>query len=112
MSDTEQLVLIDGSGYIFRAFHALPPMTRGDGTVNAVYGFTGMVMKLVDDLSPAHVAVVFDSSRKTFRNDTMPREGEPHRSARRAGAAVRLCARQQQRSACRSSRFRVSRLTI
>ena len=70
MSGTEQLVLIDGSGYIFRAFHALPPMTRGDGTpVNAVYGFTGMVMKLVDDLAPAHVAVVFDSSRKTFRND-------------------------------------------
>ena len=70
MSNSEQLVLIDGSGYIFRAFHALPPMTRGDGTpVNAVYGFTGMVMKLVDDLAPAHVAVVFDSSRKTFRND-------------------------------------------
>ena len=70
MSRSEQLVLIDGSGYIFRAFHALPPMTRGDGTpVNAVYGFTGMVMKLVDDLAPAHVAVVFDSARKTFRND-------------------------------------------
>ena len=70
MSNSEQLVLIDGSGYIFRAFHALPPMTRGDGTpVNAVYGFTGMVMKLVDDLAPAHVAVVFDSSRKTFRNE-------------------------------------------
>ena len=70
MSESEQLVLIDGSGYIFRAFHALPPMTRGDGTpVNAVYGFTGMVMKRVDDLAPAHVAVVFDSARKTFRND-------------------------------------------
>ena len=70
MSGSEQLVLIDGSGYIFRAFHALPPMTRSDGTpVNAVYGFTGMVMKLVDDLAPAHVAVVFDSARKTFRND-------------------------------------------
>ena len=70
MSGSEQLVLIDGSGYIFRAFHALPPMTRGDGMpVNAVYGFTGMVMKLVDDLAPAHVAVVFDSARKTFRND-------------------------------------------
>ena len=70
MSESEQLVLIDGSGYIFRAFHALPPMTRGDGTpVNAVYGFTGMVMKLVDDLAPVHVAVVFDSARKTFRND-------------------------------------------
>ena len=70
MSGSGQLVLIDGSGYIFRAFHALPTMTRGDGTpVNAVYGFTGMVMKLVDDLAPAHVAVVFDSARKTFRND-------------------------------------------
>ena len=70
MSGSEQLVLIDGSGYIFRAFHALPPMTRSDGTpVNAVYGFTGMVMKLVDDLAPAHVAVVFDAARKTFRND-------------------------------------------
>ncbi|HCM06937.1 MAG TPA: DNA polymerase I, partial [Alphaproteobacteria bacterium] len=70
MSEREQLVLIDGSGYIFRAFHALPPMTRRDGTpVNAVYGFTSMVMKLVDDLAPHHVAVVFDSARKTFRND-------------------------------------------
>ena len=50
MSGAEQLVLIDGSGYIFRAFHALPPMTRGDGTpVNAVYGFTGMVMKLMNN---------------------------------------------------------------
>ena len=70
MGDRDQLVLIDGSGYIFRAFHALPPMTRGDGTpVNAVFGFTGMVMKLVDDLAPSHVAVVFDSARQTFRND-------------------------------------------
>jgi DNA polymerase-1 len=70
MSAREQLVLIDGSGYIFRAFHALPPMTRADGTpVNAVYGYTAMVMKLVDDLAPEHVAVVFDSARKTFRND-------------------------------------------
>ena len=70
MTDSDQLVLIDGSGYIFRAFHALPPMTRGDGTpVNAVFGFTSMVMKLVDDLAPSHVAVVFDSARQTFRND-------------------------------------------
>ena len=73
MTDRDQLVLIDGSGYIFRAFHALPPMTRGDGTpVNAVFGFTGMVMKLVDDLAPSHVAVVFDSARQTFRNDIYP----------------------------------------
>ena len=64
------MVLVDGSGYIFRAFHALPPMSRVDGTpVNAVFGFTAMLMKLVDDLKPDHVAVVFDVARKTFRSD-------------------------------------------
>ena len=67
MSDKQQLLLVDGSGYIFRAFHALPPMTRGDGTpVNAVYGFTAMLMKLIDDMQPDHVAVVFDVARKNF----------------------------------------------
>ena len=70
MSEKGTLVLVDGSGYIFRAFHALPPMTRADGTpVNAVYGFTAMLMKLIDDLKPVHVAVVFDVARKTFRSD-------------------------------------------
>ena len=70
MNEKGRLVLVDGSGYIFRAFHALPPMTRSDGTpVNAVYGFTAMLMKLVDDLKPDHVAVVFDVARKTFRSD-------------------------------------------
>jgi DNA polymerase-1 len=70
MSDKRKLVLVDGSGYIFRAFHALPPMSRTDGTpVNAVYGFTAMLMKLIDDLKPDHVAVVFDVARKTFRSD-------------------------------------------
>ncbi|MDG2489991.1 MAG: DNA polymerase I [Alphaproteobacteria bacterium] len=73
MSEKGRLVLVDGSGYIFRAFHALPPMTRRDGTpVNAVYGFTAMLMKLVDDLQPDHVAVVFDVARKTFRSDIYP----------------------------------------
>jgi DNA polymerase-1 len=69
----KKLILIDGSAYIFRAFHALPPMTRKDGTpVNAVFGFTSMVMKLVDDLAPDHAIVVFDLARKTFRNDIYP----------------------------------------
>jgi len=73
MSEKSRLVLVDGSGYIFRAFHALPPMTRRDGTpVNAVYGFTAMLMKLIDDLQPDHVAVVFDVARKTFRSDIYP----------------------------------------
>ncbi|MCY4503930.1 MAG: DNA polymerase I, partial [Alphaproteobacteria bacterium] len=62
--------LVDGSGYIFRAFHGLPPMTRPDGTpVNAVYGFTTMLMKLVEDTDADRIAVVFDVARTTFRND-------------------------------------------
>ena len=64
-----QLALIDGSAYIFRAFFALPPMNRRDGTpVNAVFGFTNMVMKLLDDLQPDHVIVVLDEARATFRH--------------------------------------------
>ena len=67
---SDKLVLIDGSGYIFRAFHALLPMTRGDGTpVNAVFGFTKMLLKLIDDLQPHSVAVIFDAGRVTFRNE-------------------------------------------
>jgi DNA polymerase-1 len=65
-----RLILIDGSGYIFRAYHALPPMTRTDGTpVNAVYGFTSMLMKFVDDSESEYLCVVFDTARKTFRSD-------------------------------------------
>ena len=65
--------LVDGSGYIFRAFHALPPMTRPDGTpVNAVYGFTAMLMRLVEDTDADRIAVVFDVARTTFRNDIYP----------------------------------------
>ncbi|MDX1711054.1 MAG: DNA polymerase I [Rhodovibrionaceae bacterium] len=65
------LYLVDGSGYIFRAFHALPPMTRSDGTpVNAVYGFTNMILKLLADAEGAEaVAVIFDKGRRSFRND-------------------------------------------
>jgi DNA polymerase I len=67
--------LIDGSGYIFRAFHALPPLTRpSDGMpVGAVHGFCGMLWKLMQDSrksrGPTHIAVLFDYSEKTFRNE-------------------------------------------
>src|SRR5262245_28665887 len=67
--------LIDGSGYIFRAFHALPPLTRpSDGLpVGAVHGFCGMLWKLMQDSrkssGPTHIAVLFDHSEKTFRNE-------------------------------------------
>jgi len=64
------LILIDGSGFIFRAFHALPPMSRADGTpVNAVFGFTNMLARLLQNHEGTHIAVVFDAGRTTFRND-------------------------------------------
>lgn len=67
------LTLIDGSGFIFRAYHALPPLTRPDGTpVGAVAGFCNMLVKLLRDPDAAHLAVVFDVSRKTFRNEFYP----------------------------------------
>ncbi|MEO8652316.1 MAG: DNA polymerase I, partial [Hyphomicrobiaceae bacterium] len=70
--------LIDGSGYIFRAFHALPPLTRpSDGLpVGAVHGFCAMLWKLIQDArgarGPTHIAVIFDASRLNYRNDIYP----------------------------------------
>ncbi|HSF91645.1 MAG TPA: 5'-3' exonuclease H3TH domain-containing protein, partial [Paracoccaceae bacterium] len=78
------LHLIDGSGFIFRAFHALPPLTRkSDGLpVGAVAGFCNMIYKIVEDNAgpdaPTHVAVIFDYSAKTFRNEIFP-EYKAHR---------------------------------
>ncbi|MDB5414507.1 MAG: polymerase [Rubritepida sp.] len=73
------LILIDGSGYIFRAYHALPPMTRPDGTpVNAVFGFSQILERFLNQNSSSHIAVVFDSARQTFRNDIYP-EYKAHR---------------------------------
>jgi DNA polymerase-1 len=67
---SETLYLVDGSGFIFRAFHALPPMTRPDGThVNAVFGFCNMLHKLLAELKATHIAVIFDAARKNFRNE-------------------------------------------
>src|SRR5215813_13684306 len=70
-----RLYLVDGSGFIFRAFHALPPLTRKtDGLpVGAVSGFCNMLWKLLVDMkaspdAPTHLAVVFDQSEITFRN--------------------------------------------
>jgi DNA polymerase I len=71
----DHLYLIDGSGYIFRAYHALPPLTRkSDGLpVGAVQGFCNMLWKLLTDKSaatkPTHLAVIFDYSSKSFRNE-------------------------------------------
>ena len=75
---TDHFYLIDGSGYIFRAYYALPPLTRkSDGLpVGAVSGFCSMLFKLLEDSKsnenlqqPSHFAVIFDAARKTFRNE-------------------------------------------
>jgi len=64
------LVLIDGSSYLYRAFHALPPLSNAQGEpTGALHGVLTMVRKLVRDEQPAHVAVVFDAPGKTFRDD-------------------------------------------
>ncbi len=80
-----RLYLVDGSGYIFRAYHALPPLTRkSDGLpVGAVAGFCNMLWKFLGDMrnepeAPTHLAVIFDHSEKTFRNDLYP-EYKAHR---------------------------------
>lgn len=82
---TPHLYLVDGSGFIFRAYHAIRPgsMNRTDGTpVNAVFGFSNMLFKLLQDLRdgerPSHLAVIFDAAKKTFRNDIYP-EYKAHR---------------------------------
>ena len=80
----DHLYLIDGSGYIFRAYHALPPLTRkSDGLpVGAVQGFCNMLWKLLKETNaghkPTHLAVIFDHSSKSFRNDIYP-EYKAHR---------------------------------
>ena len=64
------LVLIDGSSYLYRAFHALPPLTNSQGEpTGALHGVLTMILKLLRDEQPAHVAVVFDAPGKTFRDD-------------------------------------------
>ncbi|AMN45149.1 DNA polymerase I [Rhodoplanes sp. Z2-YC6860] len=74
----DHVFLVDGSGYIFRAYHALPPLTRkSDGLqINAVLGFCNMLWKLLNDMKPdekpSHLAVVFDKSEKTFRTELYP----------------------------------------
>lgn len=66
----EPLYLIDGSSFIFRAFHALPPLTNPEGVpVNAVLGFTNMLTKLLADHGAHSVAVIFDAARENFRNE-------------------------------------------
>ena len=72
MSDTpnNKLILVDGSSFLFRAFHAVPPLTNAEGLpTNAVYGVSNMLRKLINDYNTPYVTVVFDAPGKTFRHD-------------------------------------------
>lgn len=72
-STYKPVILIDGSSYLFRAFHALPPLTNSKGLpTGAVYGVANMVRKLLSDYQPERIAVVFDSKVKTFRHKLYP----------------------------------------
>ena len=66
----KRLILVDGSSFLFRAYHAIPPLTnpRGEPT-NAIYGVSNMLRKLIADYQSEYVTVVFDAPGKTFRND-------------------------------------------
>ena len=70
MSQNNLFVVVDGSSYLFRAYHALPPLTNFTGEpTGAIVGVINMLNKLLSDHPPSHVAVVFDAPGKTFRND-------------------------------------------
>src|SRR3984885_15914583 len=73
MPTSPDLVLVDGSSYVYRAFHALPPLTNSKGEpTGAVYGVLNMIRKLLNDYNPEHIAVVFDPKGKTQRSEYYP----------------------------------------
>ena len=74
MSREEQIIIVDGYSFVFRAYYAMPPLTRPDDglPVGAVYGFTSMLMKLISSMKPTHLVVVFDAGKKTYRNEIYP----------------------------------------
>jgi len=71
MADSkEKIYLVDGSGYIFRAYFATPPLTNSDGfPTNALYAFTRMLIKLLNEAASEHIVMVFDAGRETFRTE-------------------------------------------
>ena len=70
MNSTAPFILVDGSSYLYRAYHAMPPLTNAEGlATGAVYGVVNMLRRLLRDYNPELIAVVFDAKGKTFRND-------------------------------------------
>ncbi|MEW9797872.1 DNA polymerase I [Alteromonas sp. CYL-A6] len=70
MSNASPFILVDGSSYLFRAFHGLPPLTNSKGQdTGAIYGVVNMLKSLIKQYQPTHMAVIFDAKGKTFRDD-------------------------------------------
>lgn len=70
MTQTKPFILVDGSSYLYRAYHAMPPLTNRSGeATGTIYGVINMLRKLLKDYDPEHMAVVFDAKGKTFRDD-------------------------------------------
>ena len=68
-----KLVIFDGNAIMYRAFHAIPPLTSKDGTqINALYGLVSMLINIVENLKPTHIIFTFDEKEKTFRQDLLP----------------------------------------
>ena len=79
MTDKDELWIVDGSNFLFRAYHALPPLSTKAGVpTGAVFGFTQMLLKLATDYKPRRLVVVFDAGARSFRNDLYP-EYKAHR---------------------------------
>ena len=113
-----RLYLVDGSGFIFRAFHALPPLTRkSDGLpIGAVSGFCNMLWRLLLEMksqpdAPTHLAVIFDAGSKTFRNEIYPEYKHPKKKWRlKTGATPQWYkARSGTRTKAQSGAARVAR---
>jgi len=86
MSEKKPLILVDGSSYLYRAFHALPPLTTSTGKpTGAVLGVLNMLQKLIAEHDPDRIAVVFDAKGKTFRGI----QGESAADAGRPSSADR-----------------------
>ncbi|MFK8067251.1 MAG: DNA polymerase I [Gammaproteobacteria bacterium] len=69
----DTFILVDGSSYLFRAFHALPPLTNSKGQpTGAIHGVMNMLRKLIKEFDPKYLAIIFDAKGKTFRNDLFP----------------------------------------
>lgn len=69
----DKLVIVDGNAIMHRAFHALPPLTTKKGEpINAVYGLVSMLLKVITDIKPTHIAVAFDEKEQTFRQKELP----------------------------------------